>query len=86
MVNDADPPNNHIGLNGSAHIYIYISKSAARQSATVPTLISGEATRLLQEQFMDTAAGTGDTSRTKILKYYHEVAGMPCDDLHVISM
>jgi len=63
-----------------------ITKSAARQSATVPTLISEEATRLLQEQFLDTAAGPCDISRTKILKYYQEVAGIPCDDLHVISM
>ena len=45
-----------------------LSKSAARESATVPTLISREATRLLQEYFMAASAGPGDISRTKILR------------------
>ena len=45
-----------------------LSKSAARESATVPTLISQEATRLLQEFFMAASAGPGDISRTKIFR------------------
>ena len=60
-------------------------KGAARQSATVPILISREATRRLQEYFMAAIAGPGDISRTKILRVCQRVARNPLEHFQVIS-